>query len=299
MHKSSSILEDPLVHSKAARTKQAGMIAAVACAAVLAHGVAMATISLASRLAQSDAGKAVHERVVMEIVESEVEPLPEPEPASEPEPPSEVAAQEVVAPEVTPEPVRKAKKRKARVAVIEPPSDPIDTPPPEPAKPIRRTIGLSLESTVSGGDGPAFNTGNSRMGQTSRVGNDAKRVDQRKGASPPARVQAAVPGPNRAAAHIPGAKVKLVRPKRISRVAPSYPPVLRAQDIEGTVVLRVHINAKGKVTKVDIVAGAKHGAFNESARIAALQERFRPATKDGVAIAYEITFSSRFRIDEA
>lgn len=296
MHRSSSIHEDPLVRNKVARSKQAGVIAAVACAAVLAHGVAMATISLASRLAKSDGVEAKHERVAMEIIESEVEPEPDPEPDPLPEPEAEVAPEIV---ELTPEPVRKVKKRKARVAAIEPPPDPIDTPPPEPAKPIRRTIGLSLESTVSGGGGPAFNTGNSRLGQTSRVGNDANQVDRRKGAPPAARVQAPTPGPNRAAAHIPGAKMKLVRPKRISRVQPAYPAVLRAQDIEGTVVLRVHINAKGKVTKVDIVAGAKHDAFNESARLAALQERFRPATKNGVAIAYDITFSSRFRIDEA
>lgn len=115
----------------------------------------------------------------------------------------------------------------------------------------------------------------------------------------PPRVRASAPGPNRVAAHIPGAKVKLVKPKRISRVEPSYPSILRAQDIEGTVVLRVHINAQGKVTKVDIVAGAKHAAFNESARIAALKECFRPSTKNGVAIPFDITFSSRFRIEGA
>lgn len=303
MPRSSLIHEDPLLHSEATKAKQAGLITAIACAAVLAHGMAMATISLASRFAKSDGTEPKQERVAMEIVESVVTPPVEPEPVPEPVPDTEAEAEalEIVEPEPAPEPEKKVKKRKPRVAAVEPPSDPIDELPLEPAKPIRRTIGLSLESTVSGGDGPAFNTGNSRMGQTSRVGNDANRVDQRKGASRPAppRVRASAPGPNRVAAHIPGAKVKLVKPKRISRVEPTYPSILRAQDIEGTVVLRVHINAQGKVTKVDIVAGAKHSAFNESARIAALKERFRPATKNGVAIPFDITFSSRFRIEGA
>lgn len=298
MNRSSSTQQDPLVHKEVGTAKQVGMLAAIVCAAVLAHGVAMGAISLASQFTKSDDDGMTNERVAMEVIEVEPEPISEPEPVHEeqPEPlaevPEELEAEP--APKAEPKPV----KRKARVAAAQPPSDPIDQPAAEPAKPIRRTIGLSLESTVSGGDGPAFNTGNSRMGQTSTTGNDPNRIDRRKGSSPLVH-RAPSPGPNRAAAHIPGSKVKLVHPKRVARVTPQYPAMLRAQHIEGTVVLRVRIDKTGRVTKVDIVAKASHEEFNKAARVAALQERFKPATKDGIAIPYDITFSSRFRIDEA
>lgn len=293
--------QDPLVHEDVGTAKQAGMLAAFVCAAVLAHAVAMGAISLASRFTKSNDDGTSNETVAMEVIEVEPEPIIEPEevPEEQPAPLAQVPEELEAEPEPEPKAEPKPVKRKARVAAVQPPSDPIDQPVPEPAKPIRRTIGLSLESTVSGGDGPAFNTGNSRMGQTSTTANDPNRIDRRKGASAPVANRAPTPGPNRVAAHIPGSKVKLVRPRRVSRVTPQYPALLRAQNIEGTVVLRVHVDKNGQVTKVDIVAKAGHEEFNKAARMAALQERFRPATKNGVAIAYDITFSSRFRIDEA
>jgi protein TonB len=292
MTRSSSQQQDPLVHEDAGTAKQIGTFAAILGAAVVAHAFAMGGISLASRLAKSNDDGTVFERVAMEVIEVEPEPVIEPEPLPEEQPQPEIEEPEAV--EATPAP--KPAKPKARVAAAPPPSDRIEHAKPEPAKPIRRTIGLSLESTVNGGDGPAFNTGNSRMGRTSTTANDQNRIDRR--APTPIAHHAPPPGPNRAAAHIPGSKTKLVRPKRVSRVTPQYPAVLRAQNIEGTVVLRVHIDKSGRVTNVNIVAKASHDEFNKAARIAALKERFKPATKNGVAVPYDITFSSRFRLDE-
>ena len=92
--------------------------------------------------------------------------------------------------------------------------------------------------------------------------------------------------------------MKLVKPKRLQRIKPAYPPTLRAQGIEANVVVKVEVDATGKVTQVEIISPAKESEFNEAAKRAARQEKFSPATKDGKAIPYSISYTYRFRIND-
>ena len=282
---------DPLVRPPTSRERQILFAVAIGVAALVVHVGATVVISGASWAAGQVGFGAdeVPQRVEVAIIDVP----PELEPDVEPEPEPEPDAQETKAEDTKPE-VAEVKKDKP-----EPPPDPInvdDTPPPD--EPVRRTVGLNLESTVSGGDGPSFNTGNTRMGETDKKANDPKKVDRRK--SPPEKPPEPEPEPpppaNTKAQNIP-TQAKVVKPKRATKVEPEYPSPLRAKGIEGTVVVRVEIDARGKVTEDDIVAKSEHPEFDAAARAAAMQETFEPATKDGKAISFSLSFSYRFRLN--
>src|SRR5262245_3677320 len=74
---------------------------------------------------------------------------------------------------------------------------------------------------------------------------------------------------------------KLTKPPvLVQQVAPEYPPEAAAQGLEATVKFRLHIDAAGTVTSVDVVTAAGHG-FDEAAVAAASQYLFQPAEWDG------------------
>jgi len=103
----------------------------------------------------------------------------------------------------------------------------------------------------------------------------------------PATTAAAAPAPP---AIKPGALVDINEPGVIAPVAlnkPSftYPPIALRQRIEGKVDLSVLVDERGAVadTKVVTAAGGKAG-LNEAASDYVRRWKFRPATKDGVAV---------------
>ncbi|ARS28533.1 energy transducer TonB [Sphingomonas sp. KC8] len=77
---------------------------------------------------------------------------------------------------------------------------------------------------------------------------------------------------------------------------PSYPPRLARQDIEGVAVVRVLIGSDGRVKAVEQVS-ATDPAFYEATRAQALRHwRFKPATRDGVAVESWRTMTVRFEL---
>ncbi|MEE4208779.1 MAG: hypothetical protein V2I43_05900, partial [Parvularcula sp.] len=120
-------------------------------------------------------------------------PPPEPEPIVEPEPQVEQAP---------PPPEPKPRPRPRPKPEVAAPPPPQDTPPPEPqAKPPPRIVGLSLDSTSAGGDGPSFAVGNTREGQTRDRAADPKDV-------PEVGVVDAPPTQNRVSNRIPTVGIK-------------------------------------------------------------------------------------------
>ena len=213
------------------------------------------------------------------IIEEKLPPLPEP--MEEPE-----LAEEEEAPPPKSKPEPKVKKIK------QPPPDPIDVKqkpikPPEPTKaPPRKIVGLDFSSTVSGGDGPGFATGNTRMGQTS--GKAAKPKDVAPSNQLP---QEKV---NRQAQFIPTSKAKLVKPKIKNRIKPKYPPLYNEQQLIALVVIEVNVSKDGKVTSAKLLKKSKYDLFNQEALKAARNQKFAPATKDGVPIPFRIQLPYRF-----
>jgi TonB family protein len=81
-------------------------------------------------------------------------------------------------------------------------------------------------------------------------------------------------------------------PKLIQALAPDYPPAALEAGKEAKVKVRIHIDATGIVTAVDVLAPAGDG-FDEAAKAAAMQYVFEPAEIDGKPgdIAVETTIN--------
>lgn len=173
-------------------------------------------------------------------------------------------------------------------------------PPADPQRP-RRVVGLSLDSTMQGGGGPAFAVGNTLGGVTAeRAVNPADIAphDPLPAGDKPVPA-AALPGPNRAAARLPTAGGKIVLPRRKRPSALDYPETLKSQGIESQVTVQVEIDVRGQVTGMRIVKGSGYPLLDESAKKAALLEEFEPATRDGQSIPYTLSFTYRFRLEES
>lgn len=77
---------------------------------------------------------------------------------------------------------------------------------------------------------------------------------------------------------------------------PPYPPgKIRAEE-EGVVVVRVLIGADGRVKRVEKIAG-DDAFFRATAAQASKRWRFKPATRDGVAVEGWRTMTVRFELD--
>ena len=79
---------------------------------------------------------------------------------------------------------------------------------------------------------------------------------------------------------------------------PDYPGTMIRAQMEGVVKVRVQIGTDGRVQSVELVE-TTNPAFWETTRKQALRYwRFKPATRDGVAIASEQVMTVRFRLDD-
>ncbi|MES1207500.1 MAG: energy transducer TonB, partial [Pseudomonadota bacterium] len=185
-------------------------------------------------------------------------------------------------PRLTAAPSRAAAPRVARQTAVRVPRAP-EPPAAAPPPPVR-VVGLSLESTSEAGPGRAFAVGNT-LGGTTAAGGSAPRASDR-----PA-------GPNRAAPGAPRPGSVLTPPRRLAEVKPRYPDARRAAGVEADVLLVVSLDAAGRVLSVTVGRSSGDGAFDESARAAARQERFSPALRDGVPVPTTFTFTTHFRLD--
>ncbi|AUX23899.1 TonB family protein [Sorangium cellulosum] len=121
---------------------------------------------------------------------------------------------------------------------------------------------------------------------------DASARDPAAGATAPA---AGSPGGERAP---PGAgDARVEPPQLVEGVEAEYPPEARAARRVGTVVLKLLIDASGRVTEAEIATPAGHG-FDEAARAAALRFRFTPARRGGTPVASRILYGYDFRLPE-
>ncbi len=85
-------------------------------------------------------------------------------------------------------------------------------------------------------------------------------------------------------------------PVLVGLTKPNYPPVAQRLRLEGDVVLRLSIDATGKVTDVALVKGLGRGGIDEAAIAAAKGARFKPATKNGVAVPSTYLLVIPFRL---
>jgi TonB family protein len=86
-------------------------------------------------------------------------------------------------------------------------------------------------------------------------------------------------------------------PKLVQAVAPAYPPAALAAGKQADVKVRLHVDATGVVTAVDVVAPVGDG-FDEAARDAALQYVFEPGEIDGKPAPVVVETTIHFVIEQ-
>lgn len=237
------------------------------------------------------------EKVTMRVISSlkgpETPPAAPPtQPVVEAEKPTRKPLPEQRNPRITAN--RQLKKINRKPAAEADPIDPIEA---SSAQPRRRVVGLSFASTVSGGKGPQFAIGNTRMGATASRAAEPSEVERlaRTGDS----TGSPVPGPNRVTTRIPNNGDSFVKPKRLSRTPVAYPSSLKARRIEGDVMLLIDIASTGQVGKVMVLRSSGYQELDDAARKAAIKERFAPAKRNGNPVDYTLKYTYRFRIKDA
>jgi protein TonB len=96
---------------------------------------------------------------------------------------------------------------------------------------------------------------------------------------------------------LPGAGIDLRPPRRLRETRPVYPDLLRAQGIEADVELLVSIDADGRVVAVKVIRPSRWAELDRAAREAAWRDRYAPATRNGLPLAYTLAFTTRFRLE--
>lgn len=86
-------------------------------------------------------------------------------------------------------------------------------------------------------------------------------------------------------------------PRYASRFQPPYPPASERQQEEGVVTVRVRVGVDGRVLAAEVKTSSGHSRLDESAVGHALRAwRFKPATRDGVAVESWREIPVRFEI---
>jgi protein TonB len=184
-----------------------------------------------------------------------------------------------------PKPAEKEKPKFVRPKLVPPPPPPASNQtkpvaaPQEPPKPV---FGVTPDSVVPGGEGPSIPVGNTLMKEPDK---DFTPPDQVKPYYQPQK-----------APFVPAKLVDVTSfPSERDRVVPEYPPELRAQGLEGTVLLEVDIDETGSVVAVRIKRGTGL-AFDQAAVKAIQASTYNPAMRGGTPVAVRVTIPVKFRL---
>jgi periplasmic protein TonB len=222
------------------------------------HGAAWASIAHMRQAPR-------HERIELEVVRSRPRPPAPPPPAAEPVRPPPVVRRTALA-----RPVRRPEP-----ALPPPLASAPEAPPPVNAPKALPRIGVSLGSTVAAG-GFAVGVGNTLQGRPEEKAADPASVRPYAGAVPEERLSA--------------------RPRVLELPQIAYPPDARRAGVEGRVVLRLNIDARGQVVGVRVVE-APSPSLAAAAKEGARRFRFTPALLDGAPVETEIRFIYTFFLE--
>lgn len=220
--------------------------------------------------------------VEVEIVERPA-PTPPPAPPATPEP--------APAPEPAPRPTRPARVRPPPLppdAPRPPPraQEPEAPPPPSEAparpgeKPAPIRFGVSMSSTTTAGSAPAP-VGNTLYGRAPERAEDPK-------AAPPPPSERYAP---------PSLVSSLPEPLGCDVPRSEYPEEARRAGFEGEVLLRLRVDAEGRVLDAKVVRDPGRGLGAASIEAVRRHCRFRPALKDGVPVATDVPFRLSWVLD--
>lgn len=86
------------------------------------------------------------------------------------------------------------------------------------------------------------------------------------------------------------------QPAPVKQVNPVYPEEARAQKLEGTVFVKAIVNRDGTVRRAEI-AKSDNSLFDQASLDAIRQWEFKPAMKNGEAVAAWVTVPVRFKLE--
>jgi len=86
-------------------------------------------------------------------------------------------------------------------------------------------------------------------------------------------------------------------PVAVRTVAPDFPPEMRRQGINGLVVVSFLVDQQGAVQETKVVKSS-NAAFTQPAIDAIKKWKFKPAQKDGSAVAVRVSVPVRFTIGD-
>ncbi|WP_353203973.1 energy transducer TonB [Sphingomonas sp.] len=98
--------------------------------------------------------------------------------------------------------------------------------------------------------------------------------------------------------HTPVLRDPTLDSRFIDAFQPAYPSDMRLGEREGRVVVRVLIGIDGRVKDVEQVSAASPSFFDATRKQALTKWRFKPGTRDGVAIEAWHMMAVRFVLDE-
>jgi protein TonB len=191
-----------------------------------------------------------------------------------------------------PKPVKLARAPKAQKPAELPPPQKIVPPPDAPPPPTQEAkeltpnpvivTGITMESTSAGGSF-AVGVGNTLRGDPGRIAVD------------PATVK-----PYKAERYAPSAQVTEL-PSLANREALNlrkyYPPAAKKNEFEGDVVLRLLVDADGRVVKAEVVSDPGEGLGPAAVQAALHELRFTSPKVNGMAVATTIPFTMHFTLD--
>jgi len=88
---------------------------------------------------------------------------------------------------------------------------------------------------------------------------------------------------------------KAPKPKKL--VKPEYPALARSADIEGTVVLKITVDERGRVVRAVVIQTTAQGIFDDAALAAVKQWLFEPAEQSGNKVKATITIPLEFSLN--
>jgi len=87
-----------------------------------------------------------------------------------------------------------------------------------------------------------------------------------------------------------------ITPPRLSEVAsPNYTAEAKKKKIEGTVTLEIVVDRKGDVVAAKVLKGLGYG-LDENAILAVKEWKYKPAEKDGAAVAVKMEVTVDFYV---
>lgn len=186
-------------------------------------------------------------------------------------------------PKEPPKPRPEAPKPPPREA---PPPPKPETPPPTPEPPAPKKPAPLVLSNVALNGGVAVQTG-----QASNLFGDptVDAAGYKKGSDAPRGPEVGTGGGGEA----PARKVVVKPPEALNNVKGVYPEQHRELNRVVRVELMLAVNPAGEVVDVSVRRGDLP-AFDEEAKRTAKRLRFRPATRDGVPIPYEVKWTVVF-----